>query len=199
MVVMYSWQNGREGRNGGSGYHLLSASSFDNTSITSFSLNEGSSDVNSATLGASSSSETHGFYDTVHAIIRRMILHEFCKSWKKSPSSLFVQLLHMASSLTWDDKSTYHTVHFVAAVFEDLLDEIDRSPRLPFAQSFRAFSSSETSESNATTNTLRNFGTFLSEVIKRLEISAAENALVCDNFAGIDIALSGGHKTSCCL
>ena len=59
MVVMYSWQNGREGRNGGSGYHLaLSASSFDNTSITSFSLNEGSSDVNSATPGASSSSET---------------------------------------------------------------------------------------------------------------------------------------------
>ena len=41
-------------------------------------------------------------------------------SLEKSPSSLFVQLLHMASSLTWDDKSTYHTVHFVAAVFEDL-------------------------------------------------------------------------------
>jgi hypothetical protein len=160
----------------------FSVSSFDGESLSSFSLG-GGSDRNSSPSGSSAALD---FFDTIHAIIRRMILHDFCKPWKKAPSILYTQFLHMASSTEWNDDQSYNQVYFVAAVLDDLLDEIDKKPRLPFSPTVHAFATAETVvSSGATTNTLRNLATFLSGVFERLENSTVEHTLACDNLPAL--------------
>jgi hypothetical protein len=161
---------------------LSAAESFDGESLSSFSLGGGGSDHLDSKSSTGQGSMSMDYFESIHAIIRRMILHDFCKPWKKhGTSALFTQLLHMASSNEWVEASAYNQVHFVAAVLDDLLDEIERSPRLPFSPSVRAFSQAEIIDSSATTNTLKNFATFLDGVFERLENSTIENTAACDN------------------
>ena len=192
-----------------------------------------------------------GVYTSIYRMIRRLLVHDMCRSWRKNSSRLFNEMMHMAGlvdgitfstfceaegsaggpTLAQESENTgasvvvasmrpsgaeigaassqnvpsiasataksekvpdklesdeanrkfiraspdhvFHPISFVAYVIEDLMENIKKAPKLPFARSFLAFASSSANSTIATTNTLKNLMALLDKIPQRIAISEA--------------------------
>ena len=147
--------------------------------------------VISGVSGASAETGSSGvfnFYEPIHAIVRRLLLHDMCRPWtnvkKQDTLQELLRFIMMdiareadilAEGTIGEDgigRDDYHPAQFVAAILEDLLETINERPTLPNVPTFEwsSFGSSESARSAALLNFLRNFGVLVDKLTSQLAL-----------------------------